>query len=169
MIEQRIDWLGPRWRTQHLKNQLKKLAVLKFQNEIKKVSIIIQMVLIVVRRFFREYPFFIFCCLFHIDILWTSYPGYIFLFSGSHSEQDDSVEHSEVLEPLIASQTSELESTNFNNNLTLYEILGVNRFATSQEIRNAYLALSKINYPKLKDGNSFKFKLISRSYRILFN
>ena len=53
--------------------------------------------------------------------------------------------------------------------MTLYEILGVNRFATSQEIRNAYLALSKINYPKLQDGNSFKFKLISRSYRILSN
>ena len=53
--------------------------------------------------------------------------------------------------------------------MTLYEILGVNRFATSQEIRNAYLALTKINYPKLQDGNSFKFKLISRSYRILYN
>ena len=53
--------------------------------------------------------------------------------------------------------------------MTLYEILGVNRFATSQEIRNAYLALSKINYPKLQDGNSFKFKLISRPYRMLSN
>ena len=102
--------------------------------------------------------------------MWTSYPGYIFLFSGSHSEQDDSVEDSEALEPSFTTQTSELENyTNFNDSQDLYEILGVQRNASSKEIRQAYLELSKQNYPKIQDGKSFNFKFISLSYRILYN
>ena len=104
----------------------------------------------IVVRYFPALPHFYLCCLFHIDLLWTSYPGYIFLFSGSHSEQDDSVEDSDSLGPSFTTQTSELENyTNFNDSQDLYQILGVQRNASSKEIRQAYLELPKKNYPKI--------------------
>ena len=102
--------------------------------------------------------------------MWTSYPGYIFLFSGSHSEQDDNIDDSEALEQSFTAQTSELENyTIFNDSIDLYEVLGVQRNSSSREIRQAYLDLSKQNYPKIQNAKSFNFKFITRSYRILYN
>ena len=102
--------------------------------------------------------------------------GYIFLFSGSNSEKDESVEDSEALQSSFTNKTSERENdisveryAKFYDTLNLYEILGVQRNASPTEIRQAYLKMSKKNYPKLQGENSYNFQFISRAYRILFN
>ena len=50
--------------------------------------------------------------------------------------------------------------------MSLYERLGLNRNADSQEIRKAYLKLSKTEHPD-KGGDAEKFKTIQEAYEIL--
>ena len=92
--------------------------------------------------------------------------GYIFLFSGSNSEQDESVEDSEALQPSFTNKTSELENditisverhAQFYDSHDLHEILDVQRNASPNEIRQAYLKMSKKNYPKIQGENSYDF------------
>jgi DnaJ family protein A protein 2 len=49
---------------------------------------------------------------------------------------------------------------------SLYEDLGVDRGADSQEIRRAYLKLSKTEHPD-KGGNAERFKVIQNAYEVL--
>ena len=137
------------------------MTVIKsFQNEIKS---------------FHYYPdgrslFDIFVVCFILIYCGQVILGIFFLFSGSHSEQDDNIDDSEALEQSFTAQNSELENhTIFNDSIDLYEVLGVQRNSSSREIRQSYLDLSRQNYPKIQNAKSFNFKFITRSYRILFN
>ena len=75
------------------------------------------MVMTIVRCFPLCSLFLSFVVLIHIDISRTSYPGYIFLFSGSDSEQ---------------------ENRDGNVEKDLYDILDIPRTASQDEIRRAY-------------------------------
>jgi DnaJ family protein A protein 2 len=52
--------------------------------------------------------------------------------------------------------------------MSLYERLGLNRDADTQEIRKAYLKLSKTEHPD-KGGNEDRFKSIQQAYEVLSN
>ena len=50
--------------------------------------------------------------------------------------------------------------------MSLYERLGLSKGASSQEIRKAYLNLSRTEHPD-KGGNEEKFKKLQEAYEIL--
>lgn len=50
---------------------------------------------------------------------------------------------------------------------TYYQFLGVNKDASSEEIRKAYKRLAKIYHPDRRGGNEDAFKLLSEAYRVL--
>eukprot|EP00359_Climacostomum_virens_P009035 CAMPEP_0204911836 /NCGR_PEP_ID=MMETSP1397-20131031/10096_1 /ASSEMBLY_ACC=CAM_ASM_000891 /TAXON_ID=49980 /ORGANISM="Climacostomum Climacostomum virens, Strain Stock W-24" /LENGTH=207 /DNA_ID=CAMNT_0052082533 /DNA_START=48 /DNA_END=668 /DNA_ORIENTATION=+ len=55
----------------------------------------------------------------------------------------------------------------FATYLNYYKILGVNRNASSEEIKAAYRDLVKIYHPDLSTGNSEKFKEITQAFEVL--
>ena len=48
-----------------------------------------------------------------------------------------------------------------------YEILGLDKNATQDEIKKAYRKLSKKYHPDMKDGSEEKFKEVSEAYEVL--
>ena len=118
-----------------------------------KIPIIIHMVLTVVRCFSSVFFFLSLLFCFILICREQVIPGYIFLFSGSNSEQenrdekDENVEDSEASQRSYTTKSSQVENnmnilpvsqTQANDNQDLYEILDIPRIASQDEIRQAY-------------------------------